>query len=61
MKMSDLYRLKENSSGAAVGVSSIGSTTGGLGQVADTVKNNKKKRKLRAGHVIIQRESEANG
>jgi hypothetical protein len=61
MKMSDLRRVKENSSAAAVGVSSIGSTTGGLGQVADTVKNNKKKRKLHSGHVIIQRASEANG
>ena len=59
MKMSDLRRIKENSSAAAVGVSSIGSITGGLGQVADTVKNNKKRRKVR-GHVIIQRASEAN-
>ena len=60
MKMSDLRRIKENSSAAAVGVSSVGSTTGGLGQVADTVQKNKKRRKVR-GHVIIQRESEANG
>jgi hypothetical protein len=60
MKMSDLRRVKENASAAAVGVSSIGSITGGLGQVADTVKNNKKRRKVR-GHVIIQRASEANG
>ncbi len=59
MKMSDLRRIKENSSAASVGVSSIGSTTGGLGQVADTVQKNKKRRKVR-GHVIIQRESEAN-
>ncbi len=59
MKMSDLRRVKEDSSAAAVGVGSIGSITGGLGQVADTVKNNKKRRKVR-GHVIIQRESEAN-
>lgn len=54
--MSDLRRIKENSSGSAVGVGSIASHTGGLGQVADTVKKNKKRRKVR-GHVIIQRES----
>ena len=57
MKMSDLYRIKENSSAAAVGVGSIGSAVGGLGQVADTVKKNKKRRKTRGGHVIIQREA----
>ncbi len=54
--MSDLYRIKENSSAAAVGAGNIGSMAGGLGQVADTVKKSKKRRKVR-GHVIIQRES----
>ena len=54
--MSDLYRIKENSSGGAVGVGAIGTSMGGLGQVADTVKNSKKRRKVR-GHVIIQRET----
>jgi hypothetical protein len=56
MKMSDLRRIKENSSGAAVGAGNIGSSMGGLGQVADTVQKNKKRRKVR-GHVIIQRET----
>ena len=56
MKMSDLYRIKENSSGGAVGVGAIGTSMGGLGQVADTVKKNKKRRKIR-GNVIMQRES----
>lgn len=60
MKMSDLYRIKENSSGSAVGVGNIGSAVGGLGQVADTVKKNKKRRKVR-GHVIIQREAQTTG
>ena len=56
MKMSDLRRIKENSSGGAVGVGAIGTSMGGLGQVADTVKKNKKRRKVR-GNVIMQRES----
>ena len=54
--MSDLRRIKENSSGGAVGVGAIGTSMGGLGQVADTVKKNKKRRKVR-GNVIMQRES----
>jgi len=57
MKMSDLRRIKENSSASATGVGSIATHTGGLGQVADTVKKNKKRRKVRGGHVIIQRSS----
>jgi hypothetical protein len=60
MKMSDLRRIKENSSGSSVGVGSIASFTGGLGQVADTVKKNKKRRKVR-GHIIIQREAQTTG
>jgi len=55
--MSDLRRIKENSSASATGVGSIATHTGGLGQVADTVKKNKKRRKVRGGHVIIQRSS----
>lgn len=56
MKMSDLRKVKENASASATGVGSIASHTGGLGQVADTVKKNKKRRKVR-GNVIMQREA----
>ncbi len=57
MKIQDLiqHSLKEMSSGGAVGGAAIGSTVGGLGQVADTVKKNKKKRKLKDGQTILRR------
>lgn len=57
MKISDLKRpVKEMSSAGAVGGGAIASTTGGLGNVAATVKKNKKKRKLRNGMAVIRRE-----
>ncbi len=57
MKIQDLIRhsLREMSSGGAVGGAAIGSTMGGLGQVADTVKKSKKKRKLKDGQAVLQR------
>lgn len=55
MKMSDLRRrVKENASASATSVGSIATHTGTLGQVADTVKKNKKRRKV-GGIVIIRR------
>ena len=56
MRLSDL-RLREDSSGSAVGGTAIGTHVGTLGAWADTVKKNNKKRKLKSGHTVMRREA----
>ena len=54
--MSDLRRkANENASMGAVGGGAIGSAAGGLGNVAQTVKKSKKKRKLQDGQTVLTR------